>query len=118
MNVDRDELKAAGPSLGALDILRFLMGLRNDLPRGFARSSNSISDLPWKRLRLMTYIENQLRAKHYVRAIHELTSKIPDLVVSNEVSDLIRDSINAVKEIDETSYKSSCLGKLMYRNDP
>lgn len=94
-----------------LDILRSLLGLRKSLPEGFARLSDSISDLAWDRLRLHAYLENQLRAKHFVRAIHELTSKISDLVVSDEVSGLVRDSISAAKEANEKAQERNCLGK-------
>uniref|UniRef100_A0A914E1N1 GPI transamidase component PIG-S n=1 Tax=Acrobeloides nanus TaxID=290746 RepID=A0A914E1N1_9BILA len=101
--------QAKNPNAGVLDVLRSLLGLRKILPGGFTRLSDSVNDLSWQRLRLHAYVENQLRARHFVRAIHEMTSKISDLVVSDEVAALVRDSIGAALEANDKTKENFCV---------
>lgn len=52
----------------------------------------------WNRFRRRAYLENIIKAKSFVKAVNALAKRIPQLVITTEVSQMIAKSKNLVEE--------------------
>ena len=68
----------------------------------------------WNRFRRHAFLENILKAKHFVSAINTLAAKMPQLVITAEVGELVRKSKRFVEEaIEEQSPLKAAVARLL-----
>uniref|UniRef100_A0A7E4VLD8 GPI transamidase component n=1 Tax=Panagrellus redivivus TaxID=6233 RepID=A0A7E4VLD8_PANRE len=56
----------------------------------------------WNRFRRHAYLENLLKARHFILAINALAASVPQLVITEEVGSLVEDAKRLIAEAIET----------------
>ncbi|CAJ0570201.1 unnamed protein product, partial [Mesorhabditis spiculigera] len=81
--------------------LRVLLGIDAELDGGRARNPCPIAQWEITRMHLRAYVDNTLRARHAIRALHRIKDKIAEIVISKEVATKVNDALEMLKTVDD-----------------